>query len=85
MTKLATARAVADGVTSSGGKTRRKAVKPKPAEANAPCAEQAVATAREPSHEQIAEHAYALYLARGAGEGGAFGDWLSAEAVLRAS
>jgi hypothetical protein len=42
-----------------------------------------VASVREPSHTEIAERAYALYLARGAHEGGAFHDWVRAENELR--
>lgn len=42
-----------------------------------------MANVREPSHAQIAERAYALYLARGAHEGGAFHDWVRAEHELR--
>lgn len=42
-----------------------------------------VASVREPSHAQIAERAYALYLARGAHEGGALHDWTRAESELR--
>jgi hypothetical protein len=39
---------------------------------------------REPSHTEIAEHAYALYLARGAHEGDELSDWTRAERELRA-
>ena len=42
-----------------------------------------VTSVREPSHAAIAERAYALYLARGAHEGGAFHDWVRAESELR--
>jgi hypothetical protein len=42
-----------------------------------------VASVREPSHAAIAERAYALYLARGAQDGGAFHDWVRAECELR--
>jgi hypothetical protein len=41
-----------------------------------------VASVREPSHQEIAERAYALYVARGAQEGGAFHDWVRAESEL---
>ena len=44
-----------------------------------------VASVREPSHQEIAERAYALYLARGAHEGGALYDWVNAERELRQS
>lgn len=44
----------------------------------------AVSAQREPTHQEIAEHAYGLYLARGAREGDAFGDWVTAERTLRA-
>lgn len=37
----------------------------------------------EPSHAQIAERAYGLWLSRGAHEGDAFDDWLRAERELR--
>jgi hypothetical protein len=37
----------------------------------------------EPSHEQIAERAFQLYLARDACDGGAEHDWLRAESELR--
>jgi hypothetical protein len=42
-----------------------------------------VASMREPSHQEIAERAYALYVARGAHEGGAFHDWVRAESELK--
>jgi hypothetical protein len=42
-----------------------------------------VASVREPSHQEIAERAYALYVARGAHDGGAFHDWVRAESELR--
>jgi hypothetical protein len=42
-----------------------------------------VATVREPSHQEIAERAYALYLARGAYEGESHHDWMRAESELR--
>jgi hypothetical protein len=35
------------------------------------------------THEQIAQRAYELYLARGGGQGDAVGDWLAAERELR--
>jgi hypothetical protein len=38
----------------------------------------------EPSHEQIAQRAFELYLARGGYEGSEVGDWLRAESELRA-
>jgi hypothetical protein len=34
------------------------------------------------THEQIAQRAYELYLARGGGQGDAIGDWLAAEREL---
>jgi hypothetical protein len=37
----------------------------------------------EPSHAEIAERAYGLYLARGAHEGDAESDWVRAESELR--
>jgi hypothetical protein len=37
----------------------------------------------EPSHEQIAQRAFELYLARGGYEGSEMGDWLRAESELR--
>jgi hypothetical protein len=37
----------------------------------------------EPTHEQIERRAFELYLARGASDGNALGDWLRAEAELR--
>ena len=40
--------------------------------------------ARELSHTQIAEHAYGLFMARGAHDGGELNDWLRAEQELRA-
>lgn len=42
-----------------------------------------VAVASEPSHEQIAERAYGLWLSRGAHDGDAFSDWVRAERELR--
>jgi hypothetical protein len=44
-----------------------------------------VASVREPSHQEIAERAYALYLARGGHEGGAMHDWVRAESELRSA
>ena len=38
----------------------------------------------QPTHEEIAKKAYALYLARGAGDGHDLGDWLEAERSLKA-
>jgi hypothetical protein len=45
---------------------------------------QLVAVAREPSHEQIAERAYGLWLSRGGHGGDAVSDWVRAENELRA-
>ena len=42
-----------------------------------------VASASEPSHEEIARRAYELYLERGSVEGHQEEDWLIAEAELR--
>jgi hypothetical protein len=42
-----------------------------------------VAQVREPSHQEIAERAYAFYLARGAHDGSAVHDWMRAENELR--
>ena len=39
-------------------------------------------SAARPEPERIATRAYELYLARGAGEGGALADWLEAEREL---
>jgi len=38
----------------------------------------------QPTHEEIAKKAYALYLARGARDGHDLGDWLEAERGLKA-
>lgn len=42
-----------------------------------------VASMREPSYQEIAERAYALYQARGAHDGGALHDWVRAESELK--
>ena len=42
-----------------------------------------IAGLREPRHQDVAERAYALYLARGAEDGGALQDWVRAESELR--
>lgn len=72
MSKQATAKA-----ESTSGKTRKRAV----SKTAAPRVSEVLA--RHPSHEEIAQHAYGLYMARGASEGGAFNDWLQAEYELR--
>jgi len=60
---------------STAGKTRKRAV----SKTAAPSVSE-----RAFSHEEIAQHAYGLYMARGASEGGAINDWLQAEHELRA-
>jgi hypothetical protein len=74
MAKQATASEV-----STAGKKRKRTV---------PAAQVVVSAAERPvhelSHHEIAEHAYGLYLARGAHEGGAESDWFCAEQALRA-
>lgn len=37
-----------------------------------------------PTHQQIAERAYQIYLKRGSGPGNAFSDWIEAERQLKA-
>jgi hypothetical protein len=74
MPKQATAKA-----ESIPGKTRKRAV----SKTAAPSAS-ATLLARELSYDEIAQHAYGLYMARGASEGGAIHDWLQAEHELRA-
>ncbi len=49
-----------------------------------PRAAPAVAPVARPSHQQIAERAYQIYLKRGRGPGNATADWLEAERQLRA-
>jgi hypothetical protein len=39
-------------------------------------------TALEPSHAQIAQRAFELYVQRGGGDGGEMSDWLRAEREL---
>lgn len=73
MAKQATAKAVP-----TAGRTRKRAVS-KPVSTPA-----GVATLAAPSHHEIAQHAYGLYLARGAHDGCAVSDWLRAEHELRA-
>jgi hypothetical protein len=76
MAKQATANAVF-----GTGKTRKRAV----AKAAAPVVSEApMSFVPALSHREIAQHAYGIYLARGASEGGAEGDWLRAEHELRA-
>jgi len=41
-------------------------------------------TKNEPTHEQIAQHAYEIFLAHGATDGHDVEDWLRAEDELRA-
>jgi hypothetical protein len=53
-----------------------------PRKKSAPPPELVTATA-EPSHEQIAERAYGLWLSRGAHDGDALDDWYRAERELR--
>jgi hypothetical protein len=74
MAKQATANAV-----STAGKTRKRAVSK--ATSIVTPSERPVS---ELSHHEIAQHAYGLYLARGAHDGGAEHDWLRAEHELRA-
>jgi hypothetical protein len=66
----------------SVGKTRKRSVS-KTATQGAPAAVEPLSPAAL-SHEQIAQYAYEIYLARGASEGGAVHDWLQAEHELRA-
>lgn len=73
MPKQATAKA------ESTGKTRKRAV----SKTAAPSVSENP-VARAPSYEEIAQHAYGLYMARGASEGAAINDWLQAEHELRA-
>jgi hypothetical protein len=61
------------------GKTRKRAV----SKLAAPSVSETPA-ARALSHEEIAQHAYGLYMARGASESGEINDWLQAEHELRA-
>jgi hypothetical protein len=75
MAKQATAKA-----ESSAGKTRKRAVSKTAAQV---VGETPMSRGRELSHHEIAQHAYGIYLARGAHEGGAQGDWLRAEHELR--
>lgn len=49
-----------------------------------PAAHKMALVAAEPSQAAIEARAYGLYLARGAHEGDAFGDWVQAERELRA-
>ena len=44
----------------------------------------AAAPVARPTHQQIAERAYQIYLKRGRGPGNAIADWLEAERQLRA-
>jgi Protein of unknown function (DUF2934) len=83
MAKQATANAV-----STAGKTRKRAVK-KTAVSETAVSDTAGIVTQAPelaelSHHEIAQHAYDLYLARGAHDGSADGDWLRAEHELRA-
>jgi hypothetical protein len=72
MAKQATAK-----TESSVGKTRKRAV--------SKTASQVVGEAtRALSHTEIAQHAYGIFLARGAHDGAAESDWLRAEHELRA-
>jgi hypothetical protein len=73
MPKQATAKA-----ESTGGKTRKRSV----AKTAAPKVSERVLS--QLSHDEIAQHAYSLYMARGASEGGDIHDWLQAENELRA-
>jgi hypothetical protein len=41
-----------------------------------------VAALRSPTHEEIAQRAFALYVARGHADGSDVGDWLQAESEL---
>jgi hypothetical protein len=43
------------------------------------------ATARLPTHDEIAQRAFDLYVARGQADGTAVNDWLRAESELAAS
>jgi Protein of unknown function (DUF2934) len=85
MAKQATANAV-----STTGKTRKRAVKKTAVSETAVSNTAGIVTQApelamsELSHHEIAQHAYDLYLARGAHDGGAEGDWLRAEHELRA-
>lgn len=64
--------------TRTAGKTRKRAVSaPATLPADAP-----QSATRQPSHHEIALHAYGLYLARGAHEGSELNDWLRAEHEL---
>ena len=74
MPKQATAKA-----ESTSGKTRKRAVSK-----TAALSVGEMLAARELSHDEIAQHAYHLYIARGASEGAAINDWLQAEHELRA-
>ncbi len=69
----------ANKAESTAGKTRKRAV----SKLVAPSVSETQAV-RALSYEEIAQHAYGLYMARGASEGGAINDWLQAEHELRA-
>ena len=94
MAKSVPPRAKSSAATTEGSTTRKKSSPPAPAVNNASTLNAAstvketptqppMAMAREPSHEQIAERAYGLWLSRGAHGGDAFDDWLRAERELR--
>jgi predicted signal transduction protein with EAL and GGDEF domain len=76
MAKQAASRPTAKTAGAESGapsKTRKKSVR----------TSNIVGMQHEPSHAEIAERAYGLYLARGAHEGDAQGDWARAESELR--
>lgn len=71
--------------TEAPASAARKRSRSKAPAAESSVPSQAAVAPHEPTYEEIAERAYGLYLARGAHEGDAFGDWVRAESELRAS
>jgi hypothetical protein len=66
---------------SSAPATKEKAAAKAPAAKATKPGKRAAATKRDPTHDEIADRAYALFRERG---GNAFENWIEAERLLRA-